>query len=149
MRHSPPSLRPRLGYLVNAASATALAAGLVVLATGCSATPQSTSGASSTQAVGTVGPIGQEPLCGVLTTSGPAAVMLVVPLALDDAPVLRYEVLPSPDLLPPLDVQAGWWVCVTEGEVLDAPSESSPDEVGTVRIDALSSDRSNAERGQD
>ncbi len=75
--------------------------------------------------------------------------MLLVPTELEADAVMRYDVLPAPELLPPLSVSAGWWVCVTEGEVLDQPVSASGEEVGTIRIDALTSDRSNAERGQE
>ena len=89
------------------------------------------------------------PLCGVLTERGASEPTFLVPEALDKTAVRRYRVEPNPNILPPLEVSAGWWVCVTEGEILEQPKSASPEVYGRLRIEALEADQSNLERGQE
>lgn len=88
----------------------------------------------------------QLPLCGVLTIQGYHTLNFIVPQNNSTAQVKRYEVI---DTIPhgyPLEVMAGWWICVTEGEILSEPTEES---YGKIEIHSLKSDQTNGERGQE
>ena len=91
----------------------------------------------------------QIPICGVLSEKGYATITFLVPDATNQAPVYRFEVVDHDKMMPPLEVEAGWWICVSAGEILSRPSKAHPDEYGKIRIDNYLSDESNGEKGQE
>src|SRR5262245_31279276 len=63
------------------------------------------------------------PLCGTLTSQGYAPLAFLVPERPDRPAVRRFEA-EGENLAAPLEVYAGWWVCVTEGTIEAPPAGS-------------------------
>lgn len=89
------------------------------------------------------------PLCGVLSDKGYALLSFLVPRSSDEVGVFRYEVVGYDKLFPPLEIDAGWWICVTKGKIVSAPETAHPDIYGKLRIIEYLSDESNGEKGQE
>jgi len=73
----------------------------------------------------------------------------LVPDSAHKPDVYRYKVESREDIMPPLILMTGWWVCVTDGEIASRPQDTSPDSYGSIFIDNINIDQSNGERGQE
>lgn len=72
---------------------------------------------------------------------------LIVPESSGAPWVRRYAIEDARRTPAPLEVYAGWWVCVERGEVLARPID--PSEYGRLRIESIVIDQSTGERGQE
>lgn len=86
------------------------------------------------------------PICGVLTQQGYHKLNFLVPYSSTGKEVKRYEVIDTASQVPPLEVMAGWWICVTAGKIIAEPTEES---YGRIEILSYETTQTNAERGQE
>lgn len=78
------------------------------------------------------------PMCGVVNASGMNdELIFVVPNTLQGETVRRYDLLDATTLTRPMSASDGWWVCITEGRVLEEPDPEQP-RVLYGKIEALS-----------
>lgn len=96
----------------------------------------------------------ENPVCGVLTTQGyiftESELNFLLPTSAQDSEVKRYSVAPGSTVMPPIDVVASWWACVTDGILTEGVTDAHGTLLyGSIVINDMKYDQSTGERGQE
>lgn len=93
------------------------------------------------------------PICGILTDDGLFPLSLLIPHSNcdnDNYTVLRYEVISyDSTALPPFESYKNWWICITDGKIIDTPDSETSASYGKIIINSYKCDKSNAEMGME